>query len=87
MFSQTLLLLLLQLLVVQKVSRSTFHGNIYAFYFDNEHLNRFSPCRTFMVVGHLGTFGAPLNVRHFFSEFDSEYFSLIIFLKYLFIFL
>ena len=38
-----------------------------------------------MVVGHLGTFGAPLNVRHFFSKFDSEYFSLIIFLKYLFI--
>ena len=40
-----------------------------------------------MVVGHLGTFGAPLNVRHFFSKFDSEYFSLIIFLKYLFILL
>ena len=66
MFSQTLLLLLLQLLVVHKVSRSAFHGNIYAFYFDKEHLYRFSPCRTFMVVGHLGTFGAPLNVRHFF---------------------
>ena len=40
-----------------------------------------------MVVGHLGTFGVPLNVRHFFSKFDSEYFSLIIFLKYLFILL
>ena len=40
-----------------------------------------------MVVGHLGTFGAPLNVRLFFSKFDSEYFSLIIFLKYLFILL
>ena len=40
-----------------------------------------------MVVGHLGTFGAPLNVRHFFSKFDSEYFSLIIFLKHLFIWL
>ena len=60
------LLLLLQLLVAHKVSRSTFHGNIYAFYFDNEHLYRFSPCRTFMVVRHLGAFGAPLNVRHFF---------------------
>ena len=47
----------------------------------------FSPCRTFMVVGHLGTFGAPLNVRQFFSKFHSEYFSLIIFLKYLFILL
>ena len=87
MFSQTLLLLLLQLLVVHKVSRSAIRGNIYAFYFDKEHLYRFSPCRTFMVVGHLGTFGAPLNVRHFFSKFDSEYFSLIIFLKYLFILL
>ena len=40
-----------------------------------------------MVVGHLGTFGATLNVRHFFPKFDSEYFSLIIFLKYLFILL
>ena len=40
-----------------------------------------------MVVGHLGTFGVPLSVRHFFSKFDSEYFSLIIFLKYLFILL
>ena len=40
-----------------------------------------------MVVGHLGIFGAPLSVRHFFSKFDSEYFSLIISLKYLFILL
>ena len=65
LFSQTLLLSFL-LLVVHKVSRSTFHGHIYAFYFDNEHLYRFSSCRTFMVVGHLGTFGAPLNVRQIF---------------------
>ena len=40
-----------------------------------------------MVVRHLGTFGAPLSVRHFFSKFDSEYFSLIMFLKYLLILL
>ena len=40
-----------------------------------------------MIVGHLGTFGAPLNVRQFFSKFDSEYFSLFIFLKYLFLLL
>ena len=77
-FIQTLSLLLL---VVHKVSRPTFHGYIYTFYFDNEHLYRFSPCRIFMVAGHLGTFGAPLNVRHFFSKFDSEYFSLIIFFE------
>ena len=82
MFSQTLLLLLLQLLAVHEVSRSTFHAYIYAFYFDIEHVYRFSPCRTFMVVRHLGTFGPTL-----FSKFDSEYFLLIIFLKYLFILL
>ena len=87
MFSQTLLLFLLQSVVVHKVSRSTSHNNIYAFYFDNEHLYRFSPCRTLMGVGHIGTFGAPLNVRHFFSKFDSEYFSLIMFFKYIFILL
>ena len=80
LFFQTLLLSFL-LLVVHKVSRSTFHGHIYAFYFDNEHLYRFSSCRTFMVVGHLGTFGAPLNVRQFFSKFDSEYFSFFYFFE------
>ena len=62
---QTLLLSFL-LLVVHKVSRSTFHGHIYAFYFDKEQLYRFSSCWTFMVVGHLGTFGAPLNGRQIF---------------------
>ena len=40
-----------------------------------------------MVVGHLGTFGEPLSARHFFSKFDSVYFSLLIFLKYLFVLL
>ena len=56
LFSQNLLLLLL-LLIVHKVSRSTFHGHINAFYSDNKQLYRFSLCRTFKVVGHLGTFG------------------------------
>ena len=54
---------------------------------DNKQLYRFSPCRTFRVVGHLGTFGAPLSVRQFFSKSDSGYFSLIIFLKYILILL
>ena len=34
-----------------------------------------------MIVRHLGTFEVPLNVRHFFSKFDSEHFSLIIFFE------
>ena len=78
MFSQTLLLLLLlQSVVVHKVSRSTFHCNICAFYFDNEHLYRFFTlsdiygCRTFRNL-----WGASKCPIFFFSTFDSEYFSL-----------
>ena len=65
LFSQNSLLLLL-LLVVHKVSRSTFHGHVNAFYSDNKQLYRFSLCRTFKVVGHFGTFGASLSVQQFF---------------------
>ena len=63
-------------------------GILYAFYSDYEHLYRVSPCRTFRVVGHLGTFEASLSVRQFFKVRFRVFFAIIFiyfFFKYLLI--